>query len=151
MIPFASNASLTPAQIAAAAQAMLKLAHVDAEKTQEEIALIRGFYESCTQEQDLPPFQSLVEMAAGQSQLDPGLFPDAEQRELVVSFSVMVGFADGVLSVAEREAALALSRRLGVTDERFEQILTVVKDQLLAQLSRLPDAPSVAKVAKELG
>jgi uncharacterized tellurite resistance protein B-like protein len=151
VIPFASNATLTPSQIAAAAQAMLKLAHVDGEKTQEEIALIRAFYESCAQEQDLPPFQGLLDKAAGQATLTPVLFPEAGQRELVVSFSIMVGFADGVLSAAERNAVLDISRQLGVSDDRFDQLIREVKDQLLAQLSRLPDAPSVAKVAQELG
>ena len=150
MIPFTSNASLTPIQIAATADAMLKVAHVDGQKTQEEIELIRGFYESCAPDQDLPPFRSLLDKAAGQSYIDPSLFTEADQRDLVVSFSLMVAYADGVLSVAEREAVLSLARHLGVQDERFEQILTVVKDQLLAQLSGLPDAPSVAKVAQEL-
>lgn len=151
MIPFASNLTLTPPKIAAAVQAMLQLARVDGEKTQEEIDLIRGFYDTCGQSQDLPPFQTLLDRAAGHAEVDAGVFTQAEERELVVTFGLMVAFADGTFSSAEREAVLGLARRLGVPDERFEEILRVVKDQLLAELSRLPDAPSVAKVARELG
>jgi uncharacterized tellurite resistance protein B-like protein len=150
MIPFASSTSLNPAQIAVATEALLKVAHVDGEGTQEEIELIRAFYEAGPQDEALPPFQSLLERATGQRAMDPGMFPEAEQRDLVVSSCLMVGYADGILSAAEREAALDLARQLGVSDERFEQILTIVKDYLLAQLSGLPDAPSVAKVAREL-
>lgn len=150
-IPVASDINLNPAQIAAAAQAMLRLAHVDGAKTQEEIALIRAFYESCAAAQSMPPFQALLDKATGQAEFDAGAFAGAAERELVVSLGLMVGYADGVLSTAEREAALGLARQLAVPDDRFEQIHTVVKDQLLAQLSRLPDAASVAKVAHELG
>ena len=150
MIPFASSASLTPAQVAVAAAAMLNVARVDADKTQEEIELIRAFYEAGMGDEALPPFQALIEKAGGQRALDPGMFPEAEQRDLVVSSCLMVGYADGILSAAEREAVLDLARQLEVSDERFEQILTIVKDYLLAQLSGLPDAPSVAKVAREL-
>lgn len=150
MIPFTSSASLTPKQIAAATEALLKLAHVDGEKTQEEIDLIRAFYEGCAQDQELPAFQSLLAKSTRDSEIDAGAFTQPEQRDLLVSLSFMVAYADGVLSVAEREAIHVLARRLGVEDERFEQILQVVKDHLLAQLANLPDAPSVAKVAHEL-
>jgi uncharacterized tellurite resistance protein B-like protein len=151
MIPFPGTDNLTPQQIAAVTDAMLKIAHVDGARTSEEIELIRAFYEGATSDAAAPPFQSLIDKASGPLALDTGTFPQPEQQDLVVSCCLMVAYADGAFSAAEHEAVLAVARQLGVAEPHFEQLLTVVKDHLLAQLSRLPDAISVARVAAELG
>jgi anti-sigma factor RsiW len=63
----------------------------------------------------------------------------------------MVAYADGELSAAERTAVNSAARSLGLADERVDQVLAQVKDYMLTQLTQLPDAASVAVVAKELG
>jgi DnaJ-domain-containing protein 1 len=78
-------------------------------------------------------------------------FPDAGHRDMILALCIMVAYADGDYSAAERTAVLAAAASLGASGERVEQILAQVKDYMLAQLAHLPDAASVAVVAKELG
>lgn len=150
MIPFASAASLTPAQIVAATRAMLSISRVDPGNTEEELALIRGFYEGCQQEAALPPFQSLIDQPDEGVNLDSAVFPDPDQRDLVLASCLMVAYADGALSSAEREAVLELSRQIGASVGQFDNVLRIVQDYLLQQVSGLLDTASAAKVAQEL-
>ena len=52
---------------------------------------------------------------------------------------------------AERTAVGRAAGNLDVASDRVEHILAQIKDYMLAHLSGLPDAGSVAVVAKELG
>ena len=63
----------------------------------------------------------------------------------------MVAYADGELSAAERAAVSKVAGNLGLAADRVEHILAQIKDFMLSHLSGLPDAGSVAVVAKELG
>jgi hypothetical protein len=63
----------------------------------------------------------------------------------------MVAYADGELSQAEQAAIAQVSVHLALSEEHTAEILAQVKDTMLAQLAHLPDAASVAVVAKELG
>lgn len=150
MIPFASAAPLTPAQIVAATRAMLSISRVDPGNTEEELALIRGFYEGCQQEAVLPLFQSVLDQPDEGANPDTSVFPDPDQHDLVVASCLMVAYVDGALSSAERGAVLDLFRQIGVSEGQFENVLRIVQDYLLQQVSGLPDAASVAKVAEEL-
>lgn len=150
MIPFASAAPLSPAQIVAATCAMLAISRVDPGNADEELALIRGFYEGFLPNAALPLFQSLIDKPDTGSKLDPGLFAEPEQRDLVLASCLMVAYADGALSSAERGAVLAFSQQMGITGAQFDTIVRIVQDYLLQQISGLPDAASVAKVAQEL-
>ena len=69
---------------------------------------------------------------------------------MIVALCVMTGFADGAFSVAEHAAVRSIANDLQIAQERFDAISNGVKDHMLSQLSHLPDAGSVAKVAKEL-
>ena len=79
------------------------------------------------------------------------MFPDPEQKDLVVGSCLMVAYADGTLSQAERDATVAsVAQQIGMSGERLSQLVEIVQDHLLAQLSGLPDAQSVVKVGQEL-
>ncbi len=130
---------------------MLHVAHVDGAGTVEEVALIRQFYDaSRTAGADFPAFEA-IDAGQGTAQVSTADFPDAGHRDMIVALCVMVAYADGELSVQERATVGQAAASLGLANERVEQILAQVKDHMLAQLSRLPDAASVAVVAKELG
>lgn len=151
MFPLMTELPLAPAQLVAATRLLLHIAHVDGARSAEEVALIRQFYDaSRTASADFPTFETVD---AGQSagKVSATDFPDAGHRDMIVALCVMVGYADGELSAAERAAVGQAAASLDLANERVEQILAQVKDYMLAQLSRLPDAASVAVVAKELG
>jgi len=148
MFPLITDQPLTPTQIAAATRLLLYIAHVDGARTAEEVALIRQFYDACRSEAaDLPAFDDL-DASGDVSTAD---FADPGQRAMLLAFCQMVAYADGELSTREREAVAQTAARLDITDERRDAILAQVKDYMLAQLAGLPDAASVATVARELG
>jgi uncharacterized tellurite resistance protein B-like protein len=75
---------------------------------------------------------------------------EPELADTVVLMCLMTGYADGRLSDAERAQVQAIASELNVSDERFDELLAQVRDELIGALSHLPDAGSVAAVVKEL-
>lgn len=135
--------ALTSAQITALVQSMLSTAKVDGLHPKEE-ALIRGFYDE-QRLADMPAFEALP--ATGSL---AGLGADAAFADQLVLMCLMAGYADGHLTEAERNHVAALAQQVGVTGDRLAGLLQQVKDSLLGSLSHLPDAESVAALAKEL-
>lgn len=139
-------------QVIALVECMLSTAHVDGVQP-KELALIRGFYEEQRQP-DMPEFDALMS-AAGK---DPGLLPgvssdvgsDMEFAEQLLLMCLMTGYADGHFSDAERSHVLGLAQQVGVSAERLAELHLQVKDSLIASLAHLPDAESVAALAKTL-
>jgi uncharacterized tellurite resistance protein B-like protein len=151
MLPFPAATSLTAAQIGLATQAMLYVAHVDRACTEQETALIRAFYDDCVQEEAaLAPFATLAQTQGAAPALDASSFADADRRVLVFSSCLMVAYADGVLSQAEKEAVFGIGRQIGLTEAQMADTLAVVQDHLLSHLSKLPDTDGVARLAQEL-
>jgi uncharacterized tellurite resistance protein B-like protein len=151
MFPLMTELPLAPTQVVAATRLLLHVAHVDGARSAEEVALIRQFYDACrTASTDFPAFETL-DGDQGADAVSASDFSDAGHRDMLVALCLMVAYADGELSAAERTAIDTAARCLGLADERVDQVLAQVKDYMLAQLSRLPDAASVAVVAKELG
>ena len=135
------------AQVIALVECMLSTARVDGVHPQE-VALIAKFYEE-QRRPDMPAFDDLA--AAG---MDAGLLStlglDSEFAEQLVLMCLMTGYADGQLSDAERKHVLGLAQQAGVATERVDELLLQVKDSLIASLAHLPDAKSVAALAKTL-
>ena len=151
MFPLMTETPLLPAQILAAVRLLLHVARVDGARTEEEVSLIRQFYEGCRPASaDFPGFDTLAG-ERGAVTIAAGDFPDPAHREMVLALCVMVAYADGDYSAAERAAVAQAAGSLGVAADRIEAVLAQVKDFMLAQLARLPDADSVAVVARELG
>lgn len=150
MLPLNTAVDLDLAQKTLATRAMLEVARIDAGHVAEEIALIRAFYEADT-EPGQAPFDSLLQVTPGaDSSLGADSFPQAEQKELVVGFCLMVAYADGQCSQAERAAIGAIAQRLGLDPQRVGALDDIIQDHLLSQLANLPDAASVARVGAEL-
>lgn len=147
MIPFSSAAPLNPAQIVAATCAMLAISRVD-RATRTRLALIRGFYEDFCPMWRCPV--SAFDRQPGHREQTGRACSRIDQRDLVLASCLMVAYADGALSSAERGAVLALSQQMGIASAEFDKVLRLVQDYLLQQVSGLPDAASVAKVAQEL-
>ncbi len=149
MLPFNDAVELDLAQKSLATRAMLEVAQVDAGHVAEEIALIRAFYEADAELAQIP-FDSLLAASSQAAPLSSESFPTAGQRDLVISSCLMVAYADGQFSQAERDAVLAIASSIGMPSERFEALDDIIQDHLLSQLANLPDAESVAKVGEEL-
>lgn len=152
MFPLKTDIPFTRNQVVEITRAMLRIAHVDSSGTAEEVAMVGQFYEGFRNSNggEWPEFETIVNDIGGVS-LSAELFPDAEQREMIVATCIMVAFADGVMSEEELSAVRAMSENLAVGSDRFDQILALVKDFMLMQLSGLPDTESIMAVARELG
>lgn len=145
-----TDVSLDADQTVAATQLLLRIAHVDGRGSAEEVALIHQFYEACRNGAgDWPDFESL--QTETQNITPAGAFRETSQRDLVVATCLMVAYADGALVAEELAAVRAVATEIGMTATRTDELLAQVKDYMLAQLARLPDAGSVAVVARELG
>lgn len=148
MFPFA-NIHLDPQQKIFVTQAMLRVALVDEVYTDEEVMLIRTFYE---EEMDgaAPAFATLVAEARQPMPLERVEFTLPEQRDLAISLCLMAAYADGNFTGGERSAILTIADLIGMPRSRFDEVVDLVQDHLLAQLSSLPDSSSVAKISEEM-
>lgn len=152
MFPLKTDTPFTREQVVEITRAMLQIAHVDSAGTAEEVAMIGQFYEGFRNSNggEWPAFDDIC-VNFSEKAISAPLFPDAEQREMIIATCIMVAFADGVMSEDERASLLKLSADVSVSMDRFEQILELVKDFMLMQLAGLPDTESLITVARELG
>jgi uncharacterized tellurite resistance protein B-like protein len=149
MFPLLENVSLNADQSLAATRLLLRIAHVDGARTAEEVALIRWFHDSGGASVDWPAFDTLQATWQGGDLAET--FSESGQRDLVLATCLMVAYADGALTAEELAAVRGVAAEIGAPAGRVDELLALVKDYMLAQLARLPDAGSVAVVARELG
>lgn len=148
MFPFLDISTLNSDVLIAATRTMLRIARVDGLHPAEE-ELISAFYSSCADGQGWPTFTALLQ--EGDYHVDAALFGGEAERDMLLALAVMTAYADGSFSEAEQAAVRSISGDVNMTSAQLDAIINQVKDHMLAQLSHLPDAASVAKVASELG
>lgn len=151
MFPLKTDTPFTRDQVVEVTRAMLQIAHIDGAGTAEEVSMINQFYDSVRNlnGDEWPGFET-VSRDFMKASVSTDLFPDAEQREMIVATCIMVAFADGEMTEDELSALRKISESLGIDNDRFEQILDLVKDHMLMQLAGLPDTESIIAVAREL-
>ena len=135
-------------QVLALAASMLSTAHVDGVHPQE-VALIRQFYEGAGVS-GLPPFAEIEGMGPKAEALLKKVGGDTAFAEQLVLMCFATAYADGALSDAERAHVQKIATGAGLGAARVEELLEQVKDSLIGALSHLPDAASVANLAREL-
>ena len=149
MFPFEAKTPFSTDQMIAACKMLLIIARTDGVHPSEE-TLIRSFYESGDEQNNMPSYTQIAKDAQGEFHLDIKMFSDNEQKELLMGLCVMTAYADGEFSAGEKQVISAVAKDLGIPEPRLNEMIEAVKDGLLAQLSHLPDAGSVSKVVKEL-
>ena len=152
MFPLKTDTPFTPDQVVEVTRAMLQIAYVDGAGSAEEVAMIGQFYDGFRDSEagEWPKFET-ISRDFGAASLSADKFPDAEQREMILATCIMVAFADGVMTEDELSALAEMSENLRISNERFAEILALVKDFMLMQLAGLPDTESIMAVARELG
>ncbi len=141
--------NLSPTQVIQLTKAMLSVACVD-DIQPAEAALIGQFYESSRSPEMLSTANFLVDPEARQFDAACLIGSAAAFADTVVLMCLMTGYADGRLSAAELAYVQTIATTLGLDAERFNAHLEQVRDELVGALSHLPDAGSVAVVAREL-
>ena len=144
----AQGDELTRQQVMALMACMLSTAHVDG-VTPQELALMKTFYEQSDLD-DLAPFNEVQGAYGDAAELASQCAADTDFSEKLVLMSFMTGYADGHLTDAERSHVMAIAGHAGLTKERTDALLQQVKDTLIGSIAMLPDAESVARIAKGL-
>ena len=139
---------LTPDQVTALTACMLSTAKIDGVQA-AETALIQQFYDGFKQAGMLA-FAELDKQALDANVELSRVSTTPEFSDTLISLCLLTGYADGGLSQAERDHVLGFARAVGMNQEGFDAALMTVQDSLLGSLSHLPDAGSVAALAKEL-
>ncbi|MDP2371121.1 hypothetical protein [Rhodoferax sp.] len=139
---------MTRHQVLTLMACMLSTAHVDG-VTPQELALMKTFYEQ-SGVAGLPPFADDEGAYGDHGALAAQSASDVGFAEQLVLMSFMTAYADGHLSDGERAHVLAIAAKAGLSDARTNELLLHVKDTLIGSLAMLPDAESVAQVAKGL-
>lgn len=142
------NIRLSTAQTLALTAAMLAVAQVDGVQP-AELKLIEEFYEG-GREGDMPTFVTVLDSHQKAQTLLEALAFEPDFAGALVSMGLMVGYSDGKLSDAEQDVLRGLAYAYGFSVEQFDEELQQVRDSLLGSLAFLPDAESVAALAKEL-
>lgn len=137
-----------PAQVVALIECMLATARVDGLQPQE-VDLLRGFH-ATQQQPGLPAFEQILNAPGPEQAPIDAVRAAPGFADEVVRMCLVTGYADGKLSAAERQHVHTIASALGVSSERFAELHVQVQDALLGSLSHLPDAESVAALAKEL-
>ena len=144
-----SDQNLSPAQVNTLTRAMMSVARVDSVQP-AEAALIGQFYET-SRNMDMPTTATFLASTTAQefdaSELDGST---ASFADTVVLMCLMTAYADGNLSANELSHIQAIATTLKMETARFDVHLARVRDDLLAALSHLPDAGSVAAVVGEM-
>ena len=140
--------TMTSAQLLVLVDSMLSTARIDGVHN-KEVELIRGFYNE-QRKPEMPDFDAVFAATGHDPALASHLNSDPAFAEQLVLMCLMTGYADGKLSDGERAHVLGLAKQLGVAEAKFEELLLQVKDSLIASLAHLPDAESVAALAKTL-
>ena len=144
-----SDQNLSPAQVNTLTRAMLSVARVDSIQP-AEAALIGQFYET-SRNGDMPTTATFLasstahEFATSELTGSTAAFADT-----VVLMCFMTAYADGNLSADELTHIQTIAKSLEMETTRFDAHLARVRDDLVAALSHLPDAGSVAAVVREL-
>jgi tellurite resistance protein len=79
------------------------------------------------------------------------LLPSAALRELFMKAALLVAWADGSVSAAERGKIGEFAKALGIAAPALAALEAQVKDYLLRPLAHLSNVDAVAKVAKKIG
>jgi hypothetical protein len=144
---FFPEQDLTFEQVKALTRAMLTLARVDGVHD-NEMKLVREFYESCTRAGD----PRLEDIATGRLEPDQakGLFNTPELARMFVKSLILLAFADGHYAKAEDEMIRSYAGAVGLQRGDVDRLLEATKEYLLTGLTHVQNLDALKEVSKKL-
>ena len=141
---FFPEIDLNEQQAEAIARGLYTVAAVDGAH-ERELGLISEFYGGARSTAELER-AGAVEPKALASELG-----ERAHRELFLKTALLLAYADGHVSDAERTAVDGFAKAFGFDQAAMKGLEAEVKDYLLRPLARLKNVEGVSKVAKKLG
>lgn len=115
-----------------------------------ERVMLRGFYENCQREAAaLASFDDLVAMPFDLAAIVDDFKLPAQKTALLHS-CLLLAYADGTYSAAERAKVQGFADALGVSSGELALIEEGASDYLLQQISRISNTDALQEVAREL-
>lgn len=144
---FFSEQELTFEHVKALAHALLAVARVDGVHD-NEMALVREFYEGCARAGD----PRLEEIASGKPDLEreKALFDTPELARLFVKSLILLAFADGKYAQEEDALIREHASALGLGPEDVSALHQSTKDFLIASLSHVRNVDALRSVLSRL-
>jgi hypothetical protein len=144
---FFSAQDLNFEQVKCLTHALMALAKVDGVHD-NEMKLIREFYESCSREGD----PRLEEVAGGR--YDPArakpLFETEELKALYIKSLILLAFADGVYAQEEDDLIHEYASAIDVSKDQVASLSEATKEFLLGSLAHVQNIDALKEVKKRL-
>ncbi len=123
--------------------ALLAVARVDGVHD-NEMALVREFYESCARAGD----PRLEEVATGRLDIERAklLFDTPERAKLFTKSLILLAFADGAYAREEDTLIREYATGLGLTGEDVDRLHAATKDFLIGSLAHVKNVDAVREV-----
>lgn len=146
-LEFFSPQDLTFDQVKVLTHALYAVAKVDGVHD-NEMALIRGFYESCARTGD----PDLADVAGGPFEIDSAkaVFETDEAKKLFLKSLILLAFADGKYATVEDDLIREYAEALGVSGEQVDNLHEATKEYLLASLAHVQNLDALKEVRKRL-
>ena len=134
-------------QVKALTRAMLTLARVDGVHD-NEMKLIREFYESCSRAGD----PRLEEVGSGRFDVEQAkaLFATPDLSRLFVKTLILLAFADGHFAKGEDELLRSWASELGLSKEDVDRLTEATKEFLLGGLAHVENVDALKQVSRRL-
>ncbi len=146
-LEFFSPQDLTFEQVKVLTHALFAVAKVDGVHD-NEMALIREFYESCSRAGD----PDLAEVAGGPFDIETAkpLFETDEAKKLFLKSMVLLAFADGKYATVEDDLIRGYADAMGVSSDEMDNLHEATKEYLLASLAHVQNLDALKEVRKRL-
>jgi uncharacterized membrane protein YebE (DUF533 family) len=118
---------------------------------ERELALIGDFYQAAAAEGTAGMLASLERAGPLEPREVAQLLNGPPHRELFVKAALLLAWADGQVSAAERSKIGEFGTALSVSPETQARLESEVKDFLLRPLASLANVEAATKVARKLG
>ena len=144
---FFSEQDLNFEQVKALTHALMTLARVDGIHD-NEMSLIREFYESCARAGD----PRLEDVAKGTFQIDRAkkLFDSPELAKLFVKSLILLAFADGEYAIPEDDLIREWAGALGVSSTEVDALHEATKEHMMMALSHVQNLDALKAVRQSL-
>ena len=146
-LEFFSPQDLTFDQVKVLTHALFAVAKVDGVHD-NEMALIREFYESCSRAGD----PELSDVAGGAFDISAAvpLFESPEAKKLFLKSLILLAFADGKYATVEDELIREYAEAMGISGEEVDNLHEATKEYLLAALAHVQNLDALKEVRRRL-
>ncbi|MCA9551932.1 MAG: TerB family tellurite resistance protein [Myxococcales bacterium] len=146
-LEFFSPQDLSFEQVKVLTHALFAVARVDGVHD-NEMALIREFYESCARKGD----PRLEDIAGGAFSVDDAkpLFDTPEAKQLFIKSLILLAFADGQYAVVEDDLIREYGAALGLSKEELDNLHEATKEYLLSSLAHIQNLDALKEVRRRL-